>query len=101
MSHESIYQASEDQSLRDRIVAAAQKEAQNNPTVSGTGFAQSLKTGPGNAWVFYYPVAIDYEAEYAYAIGAGNPDPGGDRGVISDENISAAVVAHWPPDPVP
>jgi hypothetical protein len=46
-----------------------------------------------------YPEAIDYEAEYAHAIGEGNANPGGDESVITDEDIPAAVVAHWRPDP--
>jgi hypothetical protein len=100
MSHTTMYAATQDQALIDRIVAAAQREAQENATLKDTERARQLREGPGNAitW-FSWPVAIDYETEYAYAVDQDNPNPGGDEGVISDGNITAAIVAHWPPEP--
>ena len=46
------------------------------------------------------PVAdhADEAAAYASALAAGNPNPGGDESVVSDQMILSAVQAHWNPD---
>jgi hypothetical protein len=97
MSHQSITQATQDQALLDRVSAAVQKEAYANPTFGDTPFGEAVIVYPqlGSTHLIW-PVAIDYEDEYAYAVSSNNPNPGADRGVITDENISAAVQAHWP-----
>lgn len=48
-----------------------------------------------------WPVAAmsDIEAAYASALAAGNPNPGGDEAVITDQMILSAVQANWPPPP--
>jgi hypothetical protein len=43
-----------------------------------------------------WPVSIATEAEYASALAANNPNPGGDEAVITDAMILAAVQANWP-----
>lgn len=102
MSLTTIHQATEDEALTDRVVAAAQKEALNNPNVSEGQTARALRNNPGIAiTLFAWPVAVDYETEYAYAVAEGNPNPGGDRAVITDENILAAVATHWPDESPP
>ena len=100
MSHESLYQCSQDGSLQHRVTAAGQKEVLANPQFGNTYYGGQLKQFPGHAitW-FMWPISVDYEAQYASALAAGNPDPGGDPAVISDANISAAVQTHWPADP--
>jgi len=99
MSHQTITDATRDAALQDRVMAAASKEAWANPEFGDTPFGQRLMAYPTAAIdTFMWPVAIDYEDEYAYALGLDppNPNPGGDPGVITDANISAAVQAHWP-----
>lgn len=52
-----------------------------------------------NETMFTVASASDIEAAYAYALTAGNPNPGGDDTVITDGMILATVQAHWPPTP--
>lgn len=97
MSYESINAAVHDQGLIDRVIAAASKEAWANVDYAATEYGERLRTYPDEAQTtFMYAVAIDYELQYAYAYEQGKPDAGTDRGVISDENLQAAVQAHWP-----
>lgn len=98
MSLNTLHQASRDQALIDRVVAAVQREAQSNPEFGDTAYGQTVLDNPQEGLRLVWPVAIDYEDEYAYAIDNSNPNPGGDEGVITDANISAAVQAHWPQD---
>lgn len=98
MSHATIFRASQDPSLTNRVVAAVQKEAIANAELGSTPFGQDVIANPAEGIRLAWPVAIDYEDEYSYAIDNGNPDPGGDPSVITDANISAAVQAHWPQD---
>ena len=100
MSYTTITQATEDQALKDRVTAAACKEAwAGGAEFVLSTFGERLRTYPQEAvTAFMWPVAIDYETEYAYAIDQGNVNPGGDEGVITDANLQAAVQAHWPRD---
>jgi hypothetical protein len=102
MSLTTIHQAANDQALIDRITASTWQQAIANPMFGDTMFGgQVLSGGAPIEAVFAYPTAVDYEAAYESALAAGNPDPGGDPAVITDENIEAAVQAHWPLDAPP
>lgn len=103
MSYTTITQSTRDDALKDRVIAAAMKEAiAGAPEFSDTAFATALEATPSlGLSYFLWPTAIDYETEYAYAIDAGNPNPGGDVGVISDANIQAVVQTRWPADDAP
>jgi hypothetical protein len=105
MSYTTITQSTRDEALKDRVVAAAMKEAiAGAPEFADSEFAVALKNTPSlGLSYFLWPTAINYEAEYAYAINAGDPNPGGDEGVITDANIQAVVQLNWPPDadPIP
>ena len=83
----SVYQCANDLALVDRVSAAVAQEGSTAPA--------------GDAWTVMWPLsaASDVEAAYASALAAGNPDPGGDEGVITDGMILANVQAHWPPAP--
>jgi hypothetical protein len=100
MSYSTITQATRDTALQDRVTAAACKEA----WVGGVEFVLSeygerLRTYPSEAVVtFIWPVSIEYETEYAYALDSGSLNPGGDPTVITDANIQSSVQAHWPRD---
>jgi hypothetical protein len=100
MSYTTITASTRDVELQDRVTAAACKEAWNGGAEFVlSDFGDRLRTYPVEAvTTFIWPVSIDYEAEYAYAIDAGNLHPGGDPGVITDANIQAAIQAHWPRD---
>lgn len=100
MSYQTITQSTRDAALQDRVVAGAMKEAISG-AVEGSQFAAQVRQNPILALnTFMWPVAVEYETEYAYAVDQGNPNPGGDTGVITDANIQASVQANWPPEAV-
>ena len=61
-------------------------------------YAMTVRCNPAEGVQLIWPVALSTEAEYASAIAAGNPDPGGDPAVITDGMILSAVQANWPTD---
>lgn len=81
MSFATIAQCAADSSLTNRIMACAAAEGDHNMVGQ-----------------LVWPIAAssDIEAAYAYALANGNPDPGGDETVITDQMILSAVQAHWP-----
>lgn len=97
MSYTTIYQAAHDSALEERTVAAAQKEAFNNPEYGDTEYGQLVKRGQGAVWqLFQYVMAVGTETDYEYAVNAGNPNPGGDPAVITDAAILGVVQENWP-----
>lgn len=103
MSHMTVFQSVSDLQLQQRVTAAACKEAYLNVDKKDTQVAKAIRQNPGiSVQLFIWAVAIEYEAQYAYAVDPGNehpsPTPGADSLVISDGNITASVVAHWPTD---
>lgn len=100
MSYTTITQSTQDQALQDRVTAAAVKEAwSGGPEFVGSDYGELLRAWPQEALrTFIWPVSIEYEEQYAYALGEANPNPGGDEGVITDLNIQASIQVHWPPD---
>jgi hypothetical protein len=99
MSYSTIHQATTDIALQNRVIAATVQEAVENPTVADSAFADLVKSNTAEAVRMTWPVAIATEAEYASALAAGNPNPGGDEAVITDGMILSAVQANWPSDP--
>jgi hypothetical protein len=101
MSYTSIQTAVRDTALQDRVTAGAMKEAiAGGPEFKDSAFGGQLRSNPILAVnTFMWPVCIDYEAEYEYALDGENPDPGGDPGVITDAMIGSAIQTHWPEDP--
>lgn len=99
MSLTSINQAAKDEALLVRIEAGVWKETLANPEFGNTMFGAQVRSGMAPIrTVFGYPVAVDNEAAYEYAVDSGNPNPGGDPSVITDENIGSAIQVHWPQD---
>jgi hypothetical protein len=97
MSYETITKASSDNDLRARIQAGVNKEANSNPTLGASVFGQFVVNNPWTAYqALIWPIAIDNEAAYEYAVNAGNPFPGNDPGVITDANIASGIQVHWP-----
>ena len=99
MSLTTINQAANDQALLDRIEAAVWQEVIGNDAFGDSSFGRMVRGGGGSGPIrstFAYPVAVDYADEYAFAVDSGNPNPGGDVGVITDANISTSVQVHWP-----
>jgi hypothetical protein len=97
MSYNSLAQQTKDEVLLGRIKSAANQEARNNPNVAGTPAADRIiNNGIGALDVFTWPVCLNTEQEYASALAADNPNPGGDEAVISDGMILSAVQASWP-----
>ena len=100
MSYTTITQCTRDPAFRDRVTAGAMKEAVASEVYSQTQFATQLLNTPDMAvHQFIWPLSIDNEADYQYAVDMNNPNPGADPGVISDAKIQAGIQTHWPPDP--
>ena len=101
MSYTTIDKATKDAELQDRVRAAACKEAWNNAEFALTEYGERLRTYPNEAvGTFIWPVSIEYEAPYEFAVNGGNEHPGGDPAVITDANIQSSVQAHWPRDTI-
>jgi hypothetical protein len=86
MSYNTISTCANDQAFKARLNAAAAQEGAVDPI--------------GVAYQLVWPVstAADIEAAYASALVAGNPNPGGDEGVITDGMILSAVQSAWNPE---
>lgn len=100
MSAETINRCALDFEFLGRITASIAKEVWANPTFGDTEWGARVKRyGPQQLQSYYiWPLAIDNEDAYEYAVNSNNPHPGLDPGVISDENISAGIQTHWPDD---
>jgi len=81
MSYGTINECVNDQAFVGRVQSCAAQEGAADPIMA----AQTLR----------WPVASasDIEAAYASALAGGNPDPGGDPAVITDQMILSAVQA--------
>jgi hypothetical protein len=101
MSLATIARAAKDPDLMDRVSSSANQEANNNPDLHDTLYAQQLRSGVQSVQPLMWSVAVDTEASYASALANGRGAPGHDEDVITDAQITASVVAHWPPDPAP
>lgn len=103
MTYTTITRCTRDAEFQDRVVAGAMKEAiAGAAEFTESSFGQQLRALPQAALnTFMWPLAIDNEAAYEYAVNNGNTHPGSDPGVISDAAIQAGIQAHWPPDPLP
>ena len=110
MTFASITQAANDPQLRARVDAAAQKEVRYSEDLANTVYGQTLigavtqmmpPMGDPPPSPLMWGVAVATEAAYETALQAGRGAPGHDKDIITDEAITAAVVANWPPDPEP
>jgi len=102
MSYTTITQCTRDDHFRDRVTAGALKEAIASEVYSRTAFAEQLRRVPEAALSqFLWPLSVDNEVDYAYAIDTNNEDPGGDPGVISDAKIQAGIQHYWPDELLP
>lgn len=87
MSYNTIYKCAYDQPFRNRVSSCVAQEGSASP---------ELVMGQ-----LIWPIAsrTDIEAAYASALAAGNPNPGGDEAVITDQMILSAVQAEGIPAP--
>jgi hypothetical protein len=102
MSYHSIYICTQDTMLQERVEAAAMKESYaGGPEFSDSAFAAQLQRNPMLALnYFMWPIAVDNESDYAYALDTeGGPEPGS-ADVINDAKLQAGIQAHWPQDAV-
>jgi hypothetical protein len=82
MSYATVYAASTDMQLTNRVQAAMAQEGWAEP-----------KDDIG-AMMWNIAKASDIEAAYASALAANNPNPGGDETVVTDGMILGVVQAH-------
>lgn len=99
MSASSINRAANDEQLKSRVLALAQKEALLNPAFGGTDYGRQLQGGLISVQPLIWGVAVDTEAAYESALVAGRGAPGFDTDIITDAAITASIQSHWPPDP--
>lgn len=95
MSFASLDTASKDQGLVNRTIACVQQEARTAAHAAGP-FADAVIANPATGVALVWPVALNTEAEYEYALNAGVVNPGADETVITDPMILSAVQASWP-----
>ena len=94
MSFATLNTAIFDTALQQRTNSCAQQEARENPELMTTELAARIRSAMfGGQDIFIWDVAIATEAEYASALAAGVPNPGGDESVITDGMILSAVQA--------
>jgi len=109
MSYDSINRCTRDAAFQQRVEAAAMKEAYHGDAVfSESSFGAQLRnsTIPASPVAnltmslaintFIWPLSVDNEDAYAYAVETGNENPGGDPGVITDAAIQAGIQHWWP-----
>jgi len=102
MSFNIVSMAANDPDLQTRVTAAVYAEALNNPALVDTEFAKHvINDGFGVPQSMFWSVATDVQAAYETGVQAGRGSPGHDADVVTDGQITAAVVAAWPPDPEP
>jgi len=103
MSYTSLAAAMIDDALIRRVRAAVAKEAFANETLGATQTGIMIRAnGPDLVLPkFMWPVVLNGETAYEYALGTENPNPGGDIGVISDADIGTAIQVNWPEDVTP
>ena len=101
MTYQTINTCTQDKELQDRVTAAAMKESYaGGPEFSDSAFAAQLQRNPPLALnYFMWPIAIDNEADYAYAVDTGHENPGS-ADVINDAKLQAGIQTHWPQDAV-
>ena len=87
MSYNTIYTCSNDQALRGRVTSCCAQEGEVNPSASMSMIIWNVVT------------SSDIEAAYASALASGNPNPGGDESVITDQMILSATQPHLPVTP--
>ena len=99
MTMASINKAATDPQLMARVLAAAQREIIFNEELADTAYGKRLAQGGADVMPLMYRVAVDTETAYEGALQAGRGAPGHDSDIITDAQITSAIVAGWPPDP--
>ena len=101
MTYQTLITCTQDPVLQQRVTAAAMKESYAGAAeFSDSVFADQMQRNPALALnYFMWPIAIDNEADYAYAIDTDHEDPGGPD-VINDAKLQAGVQTHWPQEQV-
>jgi hypothetical protein len=85
MSYATIAKCAQDGEFTQRLTAAVAAEGSTQPQVDVSGYTWGVAS------------KSDVEAAYASALAAGNPHPGGDESVITDQMILSAVQSITPP----
>ena len=97
MSASTIDRAANDPDLRKRVDAIVYKILATDVDKMNSEYGKRVRSGMGvpqtNA---YYVVAVACEQQYLSGIYDGRGSPGHDEDVISDDAITAALLAAWP-----
>lgn len=95
MSYNTLAAMVVDDALRDRVNASLQQEARQPANIGTPQGGAVIRNTLGVLDDFMWWVADAAEAEYASAVAADNPNPGGDESVVTDQAILSAVQADW------
>ena len=96
MSAASIARAASDQQLIARVQAMVQKEAHANEALGDTEYGKQILAGSTNVSPLMWAIAVATEAAYETALMTGRGAPGHDSDIITDADLTAAIVANWP-----
>jgi hypothetical protein len=98
MSFNIVSQAAADPDLQKRVMSAVYAEAINNPDLKDTVFAAQVRQGFPNLTGMYWAIAEAVQTNYESGIVSGRGSPGHDADVVTDGQITSAVVVNWPKD---
>lgn len=96
----SIDRAANDPDLRKRVDALLYKILATDTEKMESEYGRRIRFGMTPLTPAYYVVAVACEDQYLSGIYDGRGSPGYDHDVITDEAITAALLAQWPADPV-
>jgi hypothetical protein len=100
MTLNTTVRAQGDPDLRARIDASIFEQAINNPNIKDTVMAGQVKGGYAPPFTaLYWAVAQAVDDDYQAGIEQRRGSPGHDPDIVTDQAITDAVVANWPPDP--
>jgi hypothetical protein len=96
-----ISRAANDPQLQARVVALTNKEIVYDQTgeLADSWFGRQVLGGFANWIPLYWSVAVAGEAEYETAVNSGRGAPGFDIDIITDGEITSAIIARWPQNP--
>ena len=96
MSASTIDRAANDPDLRRRVDAILYKILATDIDKMNSEYGKRVRSGMGTQTNAYYVVAVACEQQYLSGIFDGRGAPGHDEDVISDDAITAALLAAWP-----
>lgn len=96
MTAATMSRCANDEQLKARVLALANKEILYQEALANTEYGTRLRSGSLDVSPLMYPLAVDTEMAYEAAVSMGRGAPGHDVDIITDAAITSSIVAHWP-----